>query len=159
MVKAGNRIWKEMVKANWSRDSRTGSALMIGQSPDDPQGLPPPAAQATGPNEPYRPLPRRRGRTWLVIPPRIAATVLKLFLLSVLVGWIISVLDLSIQGFFSHLARAFETVYGWVGWLVGWTLPYATVGAVVVVPLWLASLLVKVARRRGPGPDDGRVGN
>ena len=90
------------------------------------------------------------------MPPRVVSTVIKLFLLSVVVGWIISVLDLSIQGFFSHLARAFDTVYSWARWLVEWTLPYASVGAVVVVPLWLASVLIRLARRRGPGLDDGK---
>jgi len=129
---------------------------MTGQSPEEFQSLPPPDPQAVEPGASYRGGGRQRLTFWTDLPPRVVSTVIKLFLLSVVVGWIISVLDLSIQGFFSHLARAFDTVYSWARWLVEWTLPYASVGAVVVVPLWLASVLIRLARRRGPGLDDGK---
>ena len=86
-------------------------------------------------------------------PPRIIATIVKLFVLSVVVGWIISVLDLSLEGFFEHLADAFGTVVDWMRWLLDWTLPYAAIGALVVVPLWLVSVLLRLARRRR-GPEE-----
>ena len=87
-------------------------------------------------------------------PQRLFGTIAKLFLLSVVVGWIISVLDLSFSGFFEHLADAFGTVVEWARWLIGWTLPYAAIGAIVVVPFWLVSQLLKLNRRRGPGPGE-----
>src|SRR5215475_5773775 len=129
---------------------------MTGQSPEDFHTLPPPDPTAVDTDASYRRGGAPRRTFWADVPPRVVATVIRLFLLSVVVGWIISVLDLSIQGFFSHLARAFDTVCSWARWLVEWTLPYASVGAVVVVPLWLASVLIRLARRRGPGLDDGK---
>ena len=87
-------------------------------------------------------------------PPRILATIVKLFVLSVVVGWVISVLDLSLEGFFGHLADAFGTVVDWMRWILGWTLPYAAIGALVVVPLWLVSVLLRLARRRGRAPEE-----
>ena len=90
----------------------------------------------------------------MAAPPRILATIVKLFVLSVVVGWVISVLDLSLEGFFEHLADAFATAVDWRRWSRGWTLPYAAIGALVVVPLWLVSVLLRLARRRGHGPDE-----
>ncbi len=86
------------------------------------------------------------------VPGRVLATVVKLFVLSVVVGWAISVLDLSLEGFFGHLADAFGTVVDWIGWIIGWTLPYAAIGAIVVVPLWLISALLRLTRGRGRPP-------
>jgi hypothetical protein len=90
----------------------------------------------------------------MVEPQRIFGTVIKLFVLSVVVGWIISVLDLSLEGFFGHLADAFGTAVDWVRWILGWTLPYAAIGALIVVPVWLISVLLRVTRRRTPPPEE-----
>ena len=43
-------------------------------------------------------------------PQRILGTVVKLFVLSVVVGWVISVLDLSLEGFFEPLADALTSL-------------------------------------------------
>ncbi len=87
-------------------------------------------------------------------PQRILATVAKLFILSVVVGWVISVLDLSLEGFFRHLAEAFGVVVDWIRWIIGWTLPYAALGALVVVPLWLVSVLLRLTRTRRNHPEE-----
>ena len=39
-------------------------------------------------------------------------------------------------------------------WILDWTLPYAAIGALVVVPLWLVSVLLRLARRRGRGSEE-----
>ena len=82
-------------------------------------------------------------------PQRLIVTVVKLFVLSVVVGWVVSILDLSIEGFLNHITGAILTVIDWIRWILGWTLPYAAIGALVVVPLWLLSLLLRLFRRRG----------
>ena len=121
--------------------------------PDERTNLPavPAAEPSPGPA-------RSRAGQWKgrarVEPQRIFGTVAKLFVLSVVVGWVISVLDLSFEGFFEHLADAFGSVVDWVRWILGWTLPYAAIGALVVVPLWLISLLMRLTRRRAPPPDE-----
>jgi hypothetical protein len=87
-------------------------------------------------------------------PQRLVATVVKLFLLSVVVGWLISVLNITIEGFFGHIVDAFGRVVEWTSWFVSWTLPYAAVGAVIVVPLWLISVLLRSGRRHNRGPEE-----
>jgi hypothetical protein len=121
--------------------------------PDDRSHLPaPPEA------EPIRRRARFPDGQWKgrvsVEPQRILGTVVKLFVLSVVVGWVISVLDLSLEGFFEHLADAFGSVVDWARWILGWTLPYAAIGALVVVPLWLISMLLRLTRRRAPPPEE-----
>jgi hypothetical protein len=49
------------------------------------------------------------------------------------VGWLISVLNITIEGFFGHIVDAFGRVVEWTSWFVSWTLAYAAVGAVIVV--------------------------
>ena len=121
--------------------------------PDDRSNLP--AIPAPEPSAGRR---RFRAEQWRgrarVEPQRIFGTVAKLFLLSVVVGWVISVLDLSLEGFFEHLADAFGSVVDWVRWILGWTLPYAAIGALVVVPLWLVSVLLRMTRKRSPPPEE-----
>ncbi len=87
-------------------------------------------------------------------PQHMIVTVAKLFVLSVAVGWVISILDLSIEGFFKHISEAFLTVLDWIRWVLGWTLPYAAIGALVVVPLWLLSMLLRLFRRRDGAPKE-----
>jgi Na+/H+-dicarboxylate symporter len=126
---------------------------MSSDPPGDRPNLPAPADP-----ERSRQGARFPGRQWKgqlsVEPQRIFGTVVKLFVLSVVVGWVISVLDLSLEGFFEHLADAFGSVVDWMRWILGWTLPYAAIGALVVVPLWAISLLLRLTRRRGPPPEE-----
>jgi len=81
-------------------------------------------------------------------PCKIAATVIKLFLLSVMVGWIIRVLDLSISGLIENFGDIVAGAYRYLAEMVGWTIPYALVGAIIVVPLWLVGVGLRALRRR-----------
>lgn len=84
---------------------------------------------------------------------KITVTVVKLFLLSVMVGWIVRVLDLSISGFIENFGGIVAGVYRSLAELVGWTIPYALVGAIIVVPLWLMGVGLRALKRRNR---DGR---
>src|SRR3954454_16724477 len=126
---------------------------MSTQSPDDLPTVPPPAVAEPVTSEPQRSVRHHKGGL-MDAPQRLLATVLKLFLLSVAVGWLISVLNITIEGFFGHIADAFGRLIEWTSWLLSWTLPYAAVGAVIVVPLWLISLLLRLGRRHNRGPED-----
>jgi hypothetical protein len=126
---------------------------MSSPPPDERTNLP--AIPASEPSSGPRRSRAGRWKGWVrVEPQRIFGTVAKLFVLSVVVGWVISVLDLSLEGFFEHLADAFGGVVDWVRWILGWTLPYAAIGALVVVPLWLVSVLLRVTRKRSPPPEE-----
>ena len=120
---------------------------------DDPINLPAPPGPEPSRRQARFPTGPAKGRLG-VEPQRIFGTIAKLFVLSVVVGWIISVLDLSFEGFFEHLADAFGNVVDWVRWILGWTLPYAAIGALVVVPLWLISVVLRLTRRRTPPPEE-----
>lgn len=121
--------------------------------PDDRSHLPAPPEPEPSRHRARFPDGQWKGRV-SVEPQRIFGTVVKLFVLSVVVGWVISVLDLSLEGFFQHLADAFGSVVDWARWILGWTLPYAAIGALVVVPLWLISMLLRLTRRRAPPPEE-----
>jgi hypothetical protein len=71
---------------------------MSTQSPDDLPTLPPPAVAEPVISEKQHPDRQHKGRL-METPQRLIATVLKLFLLSVVVGWLISVLNTTIEGF------------------------------------------------------------
>jgi hypothetical protein len=126
---------------------------MSTQSPDDLPTLPPPAVAEPVISEKQHPDRQHKGRL-METPQRLIATVLKLFLLSVVVGWLISVLNITIEGFFGHIADAFGTLVDWTRWFLSWTLPYAAVGAVIVVPLWVISVLLRLGRRQNRGPEE-----
>src|SRR5262245_39594159 len=126
---------------------------MSSQSPDDLPALIAPAVAEPVVPEPQHPDRQHKGRL-MDAPQRLLATVVKLFLLSVVVGWLISVLDITIEGFFGHLADAFGTLVDWMRWFLSWTLPYAAVGAVIVVPLWLISMLLRLGRRHDRGSEE-----
>jgi hypothetical protein len=121
--------------------------------PDDRTNLPAVPAPEPSPGPQRSRAGQVKGRSMLE-PQRIFGTLAKLFVLSVVVGWVISILDLSLEGFFEHLADAFGSVVDWVRWILGWTLPYAAIGALVVVPLWLVSVLLRLSRRRASPPDE-----
>ena len=126
---------------------------MSTQSPDDLPTLPPPAVAEPVMSEPRVP-DRQHKRGLMDAPQRLIGTVVKLFLLSVVFGWLISVLNITIEGFFGHIVDAFGRVVEWTSWFVSWTLPYAAVGAVIVVPLWLISVLLRLGRRHNRGPEE-----
>jgi len=83
--------------------------------PDDRVQLPAPPETEPSRHRARFPAGQWKGRV-SVEPQRIFGTIVKLFVLSVVVGWVISVLDLSLEGFFEHLADAFGSVVDWARW-------------------------------------------
>ena len=81
-----------------------------------------------------------------------AAIVLRLAVISVIVGIVLSALDIRPPEIFHHLRvlaqRIYELGFGTVSGLLG----YLLVGAVIVVPVWLASRLLSGLR----GKDENR---
>jgi hypothetical protein len=75
------------------------------------------------------------------------SVLLRLVLLSILVGAILSVLDLDPLSILRGLERLVRSIWN-MGWdAVNWLLRYFLLGAVIVIPIWL---LVRFAKRGRP---------
>ena len=70
-----------------------------------------------------------------------------LFVLCVLVGLFLESIGITAHGILTDTWRTVGGLFRKVGDLVAWSLPYALLGAIVVVPLLLLSLVER--RRRG----------
>jgi len=74
--------------------------------------------------------------------------ILKLVILSVVVGIILSALGITPDNLFYRLGLLAERIYN-MGWgAVQWGLGYFLIGAVIVIPIWLLSRLFGGGRRR-----------
>ena len=76
-----------------------------------------------------------------------AAVLGRLILASILVGVILSALDLDPLHILSGLERLVRSIWN-MGWdAVSWLLRYFLLGAVIVIPIWI---VVRLARRGRP---------
>jgi hypothetical protein len=78
-----------------------------------------------------------------------AGTILRLVLLSIVVGIVLSALNIRPQDLFLHLRRLVDFLYSLGFGAVEWAFQYFLLGAVIVVPIWLISRLVAQLGQRG----------
>ena len=79
---------------------------------------------------------------------RFGATIVKLIILSLIVGFILHTLNVRPEDLLNFLG---DTVVGIFRWVVEHTrdaVPYILTGAAVVVPIWLVFFLLRVVRGR-----------
>jgi hypothetical protein len=69
------------------------------------------------------------------------ATVIRLALLSVVVGVVLSALQIRPTEIFSYIKRAIDWVYSLGFGAIEWAFQYFLVGAMIVIPIWLISRL------------------
>lgn len=74
------------------------------------------------------------------------ATIVKLALLSLAVGLVLSALDITPEHLFLHFGATIRSLYDLISHLVRWAVPYVLLGATVVVPIWLIARLWKSPR-------------
>lgn len=74
-------------------------------------------------------------------------TILKLLVLSLLVGLGLHWLDLTPLDLIENLGESARRFFEWLRGFLGWAVDYVLVGAMIVVPLWLIMLLVNRFRR------------
>ena len=74
-------------------------------------------------------------------------TVLKLLVLSLVVGLVLHWLDLTPLDLLRDLGEHARRFFDWLRGFAGWAVDYVLVGAMVVVPIWLIMLLVNRFRR------------
>lgn len=73
----------------------------------------------------------------------VIRTIVKLAILSVIVGFLMAMFDIRPGELFASLGKAIGDVFRWSVEALGWAWSYMLVGAAVVVPLWLVVALVR----------------
>lgn len=82
------------------------------------------------------------------MPRNLASTLLRLFVLSLVVGLLLSAFDVRPESLLGAIGGTAESIFDSVADLVAWAVPYVLIGAVVVVPVWLVIAVLRHARRR-----------
>lgn len=77
------------------------------------------------------------------------STVVKLVVISLLVGMALALFDITPQSLLENLGSTVIEIYRLVLRFFRWALEYILIGAVVVLPIWLVLYLVRVARKKG----------
>jgi hypothetical protein len=78
----------------------------------------------------------------------IGGTLLKLFILSLVVGIVLSVFDIDPEGLLGAFGGTAGSIFRVLVDALEWAVPYVLIGAVVVVPIWLILTALRMARRR-----------
>jgi len=81
--------------------------------------------------------------------PKILATLAKLAVLSFIVGWILVQFDISPEDIFDNFGETLRRIYEMATSAVEWSAGYIVIGAVIVIPIWLLSVLLGAIKGRG----------
>ena len=76
------------------------------------------------------------------------AVLLRLALMSVVVGVVLSALGINLRNFFDRINMLLRNIYDLGFSTIDWALQYLLIGAIVVVPIWLFSRLVAMGRNK-----------
>lgn len=76
------------------------------------------------------------------------AVIIRLILLSIVVGIVLSALGITPENFFSEIRWLIQRLYDMGFGAIEWILGYLVVGAMVVVPVWLISRMFGAAGSR-----------
>lgn len=77
--------------------------------------------------------------------------VIRLVLLSIIVGVVMSALGITPANVFYHLDLLVRRIYDMGFGSIEWLLQHFLIGAVIVIPIWLIARIIRMARR----PDQG----
>ena len=86
------------------------------------------------------------GRVDYRMPKITVKTIVKLALACLLVGLVLSTLDIDPRNILDSGRAAIEALIELGGEFFGWAVTYILIGAVIVVPIWLITYLFKAAR-------------
>lgn len=82
------------------------------------------------------------------MPRNIGGTILRLFILSLVVGIVLSVFDIDPEGLLGSIGGTVESIFNLLVDALEWAVPFVLIGAIVVVPIWLILVVLRLARRR-----------
>ena len=66
----------------------------------------------------------------------IGSTIVKLVLVSFLVGWLLTMFDVTPLEVFENLTGTVGDIYRWAFSNIRWAAEYILIGAVIVLPIW-----------------------
>lgn len=84
----------------------------------------------------------------MAAPRSAAGTVIRLLVLSLIVGAALSLFNITPQGLLRGLGGTAEQILGVAVGAIEWAVPFVLIGAVVVVPIWAIMKLMRIARGR-----------
>lgn len=75
-------------------------------------------------------------------------TIIKLLLACLVVGWILSVIEVDPLGFIRFISQSVHQAADMVADAVRWAFPYVTLGAIIVIPVYLIRLGLDLLKRK-----------
>jgi hypothetical protein len=82
------------------------------------------------------------------MPRNLGGTLLKLFILSLIVGIVLSVFNIDPEKLLGSIGGTVESIFNVLVDALEWAVPFVLIGAVVVIPIWLILAALRMARRR-----------
>lgn len=79
---------------------------------------------------------------------KIIGTGIKLLLICLLIGWVLSVIEIDALGFIQFLSQSLRHVGELAADGVRWAVPYILLGAVIVVPFYIIKFGLDLLKRR-----------
>ena len=82
------------------------------------------------------------------MPSNVVSTIIKLIVASVIVGFVMSYLDLTPRQAFEGMGDAAMEVFEMGSSIFEWGFSYLLLGAAVVIPIWLIAMGWKMLRKK-----------
>ena len=82
------------------------------------------------------------------MPRNLGRTLLKLVILSLIVGIVLSVFNIDPEKLLGSIGGTVESIFNVLVDALEWAVPFVLIGAVVVIPIWLILAALRMARRR-----------
>ena len=84
------------------------------------------------------------------------AVILRLALISIIVGVVLSALGITPENFLYRMQILARRVYDMGFGAIEWAFGYLLLGAIIVIPIWIIARIVGVTRASGDGQDRER---
>ena len=78
----------------------------------------------------------------------IAKTILKLLLVSFVIGWIFAQFDIDPREIFENFGATVAAIFDKATAIVEWSAGYIVIGAIVVLPIWAVIALLNALSKR-----------
>jgi hypothetical protein len=79
---------------------------------------------------------------------KFIGTVFKLVLICLIVGWLLSVIELDALGFIRFLSQSVRNADALAAEAVRWAVPYILLGAVIVIPFYILKFGLELLKGR-----------
>jgi hypothetical protein len=79
---------------------------------------------------------------------KFMGTAIKLVLICLIVGWVLSVIDLDALGFIRFLSQSVRNAGDLAADAARWAVPYILLGAVIVIPFYILKFGLDFLKRR-----------